>query len=41
MILRKVVRLLLLPFLVSLACAQTATPHLFFRVTLDPTMRAA
>jgi S-formylglutathione hydrolase FrmB len=41
MILRKVVRLLLLPFLVSLACAQTATPHLFFRVTLDPSMHPA
>jgi hypothetical protein len=39
MVLRKVARLLLLPFLVSLACAQTATPHLFFRVTLDPSMQ--
>jgi len=41
MILRKVIRLLLLPFLVSIACAQTATPHLFFRVTLDPSMQVA
>ena len=41
MILRKVVRLLFLPCLVSLACAQTAAPHLFFRVTLDPSMQPA
>ena len=41
MVLRKVARLLLLPFLVSLACAQTAAPHLFFRVTLDPSMQPA
>jgi len=38
MILRKAVRLLALPLLVSAACAQTATPHLFFRVTLDSSM---
>ena len=41
MILRKVVRLLLLPFLVSFASAQSAAPHLFFRVTLDPGMQPA
>ena len=35
MILRKAVRLLVLVPLVSLACAQTASPPLFFRVTLD------
>ncbi len=33
MIVRKL-RLLVLPLLLSCACAQTATPHLFFRVTL-------
>jgi hypothetical protein len=42
MILRKTARLLVLPFLVALACAQTNTPsHLFFRVTLDPAMQPA
>lgn len=39
MILRKAVRLLAVPLLVSAACAQTATPHLFFRVTLDSGMQ--
>ena len=39
MILRKAVRLFFLPLLVSLACAQTPTQHLFFRVTLDPGMQ--
>jgi hypothetical protein len=38
MITRQAARLLLLPFVVSLACAQTP-PHLFFRVTLDPGMQ--
>jgi hypothetical protein len=38
MIVKQAARLLLLPFLVSLACAQTP-PHLFFRVTLDPGMQ--
>jgi hypothetical protein len=42
MILRKSARLLVLPFLAALACAQTNTPsHLFFRVTLDPGMQPA
>ncbi len=41
MILRKAGRLLVLLPLVSLACAQTASPHLFFRVTLDPGMQPA
>ncbi len=41
MILRKTARLFLLPFLVSLACAQTAQQHLFFRITLDPSMQPA
>ena len=41
MILTKAARLLVFPFLVSLACAQTAAPHLFFRVTLDPGMQPA
>ena len=37
MIVRKL-RLLVLPLLLSCACAQTATPHLFFRVTLGSAM---
>ncbi|MGB9030613.1 MAG: alpha/beta hydrolase-fold protein [Acidobacteriaceae bacterium] len=41
MILRKSARLLVLPFLVALACAQTTPSHLFFRVTLDPGMQTA
>lgn len=38
MIVRKL-RLLVLPLLLSCACAQTATPHLFFRVTLGSAMQ--
>jgi hypothetical protein len=41
MILRKSARLLVFPFLVALACAQTTPSHLFFRVTLDPGMQPA
>jgi hypothetical protein len=41
MILRKVVRLLVLLPLVSLAYPQTAASHLFFRVTLDPSQQPA
>jgi hypothetical protein len=41
MILRKAVRLLVLPLLVSLACAQSTPQHLFFHVTLDPGTQAA
>ena len=41
MILRKPVRLLVLPFLLTLGCAQNTPPHLFFRVTLDPGMQPA
>jgi S-formylglutathione hydrolase FrmB len=39
MIPSKILRLLLLPFAVSCAFAQTASPHLFFRVTLAPGMQ--
>ncbi|HTW46592.1 MAG TPA: alpha/beta hydrolase-fold protein [Acidobacteriaceae bacterium] len=35
----KFLRLLLLPLLVACACAQTASPHLFFRVTLGSGMQ--
>jgi hypothetical protein len=39
MILSKVVRLLVLPLFVACACAQTASPHLYFRVTLGSGMQ--
>jgi hypothetical protein len=41
MILRKAVRLVFLPLLGSLACAQSTPQHLFFRVTLDPGMQVS
>jgi len=34
-------RVLLLPFLVAVACAQTPAPHAIFHVTLDPSMQQA
>jgi hypothetical protein len=39
MIPSKFLRLLLLPFLVACACAQAASPHLFFRVSLGSGMQ--
>jgi hypothetical protein len=41
MILRKAARLLVLPLLVSIACAQSTPQHLFFHVTLDAGMQPA
>ena len=41
MILRKAVRLLVLPLLLPIACAQSTPQHLFFRVTLDAGMKPA